>query len=451
MTKKLNLTEGPIFGNLIRFSLPLIFTNILQAVYNVADMAIAGHFTDPEGMTAINTSGQIAMIILMIIIGFSNGTNIVTGQMVGAGRSNEIRAVVKTTLPLFGLLAIVISIVVAAIHHPLLILLNVPAEAFEQARSYLLICLCGTIFIYLYNTLAAILRGLGDSYHPMLFMVISTVVNIVLDFVFMGPLHLGISGAALATVCAQALSMCMIFVYFIKETTYLTKDCLRFQIHPKILKMIIKIGLPQACQFSATQISLLLIAGMVNAYGVVAAAAVGASNKAGTFAQLPGQALNAGVLTTTAQNLPKGNYKRILRSMFCAMGLGMGIAAVFLVFALLCPERILGIFTTNMDVVAVGTFYLAILSFSFVIENIIYTSTGVVSGAGYTPITMTAAMLAAAGRIGFAILFQHTTDLGLYSICAAALIAPFIPILIMILVLLSGKWKTSRIQKELTT
>ncbi|MCI6018672.1 MAG: MATE family efflux transporter [Clostridiales bacterium] len=449
MNHKINLSEGPVFGNLIRFSFPLIFTNVLQAIYNVADMSITGHFTNPESMTAVNTSGQITMIVLMIIVGFSNGTNIVTGQLVGVEKTNDIKDVVQTTLPLFGLLAVIISILLGILSTPLLHLLNMPLDAFLYAKKYLLICLIGTIFVYIYNTLAAILRGLGDSLRPMIFMVISTVTNIVLDFVFMGIFGLGVTGAAIATVIAQCLSMVLIIIYFIKTTNYLSFKVTEWKNHSQIIKMVLKIGLPQACQFSATQLSLLLIAAMVNNYGVVAAAAVGACNKAGSFAQLPGQALNCGVLTATAQNLPKRNYRRIIQSMFCAMGLGIAISSGFCFIAFLSPATILNLFTTNTDVISAGTFYLTLMSIGFIFENIIYATTGIVSGAGYTPITMIAAMLSAIGRVIFAVILQETTDLGLYAISIASIVAPMIPVIIMIIVLTSGKWKISRIQAEI--
>ena len=450
MNKKLDLTEGPVFANLLRFSLPLITMNLLQAIYNIADMAIAGHLTNPEGMTAITTSGQITNIILVLIIGFSNGINIITGQFVGAGKEKGIKDIFQTTVPVFGLLAIFISLMIGLFSGPLLRLLNMPSAAFDYAKDYLLICLCGTIFIYLYNTMAAILRGMGNSFYPMLFVVISTVSNIILDYLLMGPMHMGVKGAALATIISQAASLIMIVLYFLKKTDYLKIKGLRFHIQPQIIKMLVKVGLPQACQFSATQISLLLVSGMVNTYGVLAAAAVGASNKAGTFAQLPGQALNTGVLTTTAQNLPKNNYKRILQSMLCALAIGLMISIGFSALAIFSPITVLGVFTSNSDVVSIGSLYLTLLSLGFIIENIIYATTGVVSGAGYTPITMTASMLAAAGRVIFSVILINTTALGIYSIGLAALIAPVIPVIIMIIVLLSGKWKTSRIQKEMS-
>ncbi|MBQ1286122.1 MAG: polysaccharide biosynthesis C-terminal domain-containing protein, partial [Lachnospiraceae bacterium] len=248
MNKKLDLTEGPVFANLLRFSLPLITMNLLQAIYNIADMAIAGHLTNPEGMTAITTSGQITNIILVLIIGFSNGINIITGQFVGAGKEKGIKDIFQTTVPVFGLLAIFISLMIGLFSGPLLRLLNMPSAAFDYAKDYLLICLCGTIFIYLYNTMAAILRGMGNSFYPMLFVVISTVSNIILDYLLMGPMHMGVKGAALATIISQAASLIMIVLYFLKKTDYLKIKGLRFHIQPQIIKMLVKVGLPQACQ-----------------------------------------------------------------------------------------------------------------------------------------------------------------------------------------------------------
>lgn len=409
---KKDLTKGPVFGNLVKFSLPLIIMNLLQAFYNMADMAIAGHFIGSTGMTAINTSGQITNIILMLMIGFSNGITIVTGQLFGSGKAKELRGFLMNMLLFFTVLAVGISIICNVLAVPLLNLVNMPEASFAEALGYLRICLAGTLFIYVYNTIAAVLKGIGDSFHPMIVMIISTVMNILLDFLFMGPLRMGTEGAALATVLSQAASCIIIFSFAAAKTEYLTLRLKGIRIEKAKIQMVFKVGLPQACQFSATQISMLIILAMVNGYGVIAAAAVGAVNRIATFAQLPGQALNAGVLTTTAQNLPLGNYKRILQSMLYAVVIAMAIAAAFCCMSVLCPEILLGIFTNEQEVIRAGILYLILVSAGTMIESLIYTMTGVVSGAGYTPVTMTGALLAAFGRIIIAVIIQYATDMG---------------------------------------
>ncbi len=448
MRFQIDLTRGSIGKNLFQFSMPLILINVLQAVYNVADMALAGHLVGTGGMAAINTSGQIMNIILVLTIGFSNGISIVTGQLVGAGQQSCVRTVIKTVVPCFAALAAVVSGAAACLCDPMLRILHIPPAVFAEAREYMLICLCGTIGVYLYNSLAGVLRGLGDSFHPMMFVCISTGTNIVLDYLLMGPLHMGVKGAALATVTAQWLSMALVFVYIKRNTEFLKRTAQNSGFDKTVLKMIVKIGLPQAFQFTATQFSILIIAGLVNTYGTVAAAAVGASNKAGTFAQLPGQALNAGVLTVTAQNLPKNNYSRILKSMFLAMGTGLVVSCIFFGVSAVRPSVILGIFSNDAEVLEMGRQYLVLMAAGCVTENIIYTSTGVVSGAGYTHITMAAAMLSALFRIIFALILQQATDLGVIGLGTAVVLAPVIPVIVMAAVLISGKWKKSALSEE---
>lgn len=446
---KRDLTSGAIFGNLLRFSLPLIIMNLLQAFYNTADMAIAGHFVGSAGMTAINTSGQITNIILMLVIGFSNGITIVTGQLLGSGKSGEIREFLANMMAVFGVLAVGVTILCNVFAVPLLRIVNMPEASFADALGYLRICLAGTLFIYLYNTVAAMLKGVGNSFYPMMVMILSTVMNVGLDFLFMGPLDMGVKGAALATILSQIVSFLSILFLAAFRTEFLSLQIKTMRLEKEKIQMVFKVGLPQACQFSATQVSFLIVLAMVNNYGVVAAAAVGAVNRVATFAQLPGQALNVGVLTTTAQNLPLQNYRRILRSMFYAILTAMGIAAVFCLLSVICPETLLGIFTSEQEVIAVGTLYLILVSVGTVIESLIYTMTGVVSGAGYTTITMVGALSAAFGRIVIALILQYTTEIGLYSIGVAAILSPIIPVVVMLATLISGKWKISRIQKEL--
>ncbi|MBR2562105.1 MAG: MATE family efflux transporter [Eubacterium sp.] len=444
-----DLTRGPVAGNLFCFSAPLILINVLQAVYNVADMAIAGHFTGASGITAISTGGQITNILLMLGLGLSNGCSIVTGQLVGSGHRTRLRELLLSILPIAGLAAAILSLGIGLFCHPILQALHVPAEAYSETRQYLLICLTGTVSIYLYNILASVLRGMGDSVHPMMFMTCSTVINIVLDYLFVGIFPFGVVGAAVATVLSQTCSMLLILLYMLRRTDLLRRGAEPFRFNRKLVLMVLKIGLPQAAQFASTQFSLLLVAGVVNSFGVIQAAAVGASNKAGTFAQLPGQALNAGILTTTAQNLPKQNYGRIKHSMVCAMLFGLIISGFFTLTAIVIPQGILGIFTDNTAVLAAGTEYLLLLSIGIMIENIVYATTGIVSGAGYTRITMAASMTSAVSRV-YITYFLQEQSFGVFSAGLAALIAPCIPVIIITFILLSGKWKVSAIQRELS-
>ncbi len=274
-----DLTTGPMARKLYRFALPIIAINLLQAVYNVVDMAIVGRFLGSAGITAVTVGGQVVMIVLVIINAYSNAESMLVGQLVGADRKKEIPGVVNTTL-LFSIIfaaALIVGIIVFA--NPLLRILDVPEEAFDGARSYLIIYMCGTFFVYIYNVLYGLLRGLGESIRPMIFALISICVNIVLDYLFVGVFSIGTGGAALATILAQALSMILIIIYVTRKIPVYQFVLKEFRIIRERLRELVKVGFPQMCQFVLTNISFLLVIALINGYGVQAAAAAGATNR----------------------------------------------------------------------------------------------------------------------------------------------------------------------------
>ncbi len=441
-----DLTTGPMARKLYRFALPIIAINLLQAVYNVVDMAIVGRFLGSAGITAVTVGGQVVMIVLVIINAYSNAESMLVGQLVGADRKKEIPGVVNTTL-LFSIIfaaALIVGIIVFA--NPLLRILDVPEEAFDGARSYLIIYMCGTFFVYIYNVLYGLLRGLGESIRPMIFALISTCVNIVLDYLFVGVFSIGTGGAALATILAQALSMILIIIYVTRKIPVYQFVLKEFRIIRERLRELVKVGFPQMCQFVLTNISFLLVIALINGYGVQAAAAAGATNRIYTFASLPSQAIMVALVTMTAQNLPGKNFQRIRRGMgygtLLSTIIGVGVFAVCELF----PGQLLSLFTDETGVLGVGIPYMHIFAFVILIENVMFCINGLLTGAGYTQITMIAALVAAFGvRLGGAYLLSGLTPMGFNGIALAYVIAPCAQLAITGFFALSGRWKTPRV------
>ena len=267
-----DLTVGNVALKTIGFAVPIIITNLLQALYNIADMAIVGHFIGSAGMSAVNIGGQVTMIILVFCQGVSNGGGILVSNLFGAKKKELIPKVVGTMLSFFFLLALFFIVLVLALGVPILKGLDTPPEAFAGTKTYLFICIAGTIFIYFYNVLAAVLRGIGESFRPMIFVAITVALNIGLDALFVGPMHMGVAGAALATIISQFISMCMA-IWYVRKLGLFDFKLPSFKIDKDFLKVMLKIGIPQGLQFALTNISFLLIMGFINPYGVAASAA----------------------------------------------------------------------------------------------------------------------------------------------------------------------------------
>ena len=441
-----DLTVGNVALKTIGFAVPIIITNLLQALYNIADMAIVGHFIGSAGMSAVNIGGQVTMIILVFCQGVSNGGGILVSNLFGAKKKELIPKVVGTMLSFFFLLALFFIVLVLALGVPILKGLDTPPEAFAGTKTYLFICIAGTVFIYFYNVLAAVLRGIGESFRPMIFVAITVALNIGLDALFVGPMHMGVAGAALATIVSQFISMCMA-IWYVRKLGLFDFRLPSFKIDREFLKVTLKIGIPQGLQFALTNISFLLIMGFINPYGVAASAATGAVTKIGTFAVLPAQALMTGLITMTAQNIPVKQYQRILKSMFVSMGISLLFTGFIFLLAHLIPEAMLGIFTTDPEVIAIGSEYLKILTISYMIESLMFCLYGIITGGGHTYYVFGCAILSAfIIRFTFSWIFSCFTSLGLMGIGWAYVLAPACSGLAALIFILTGKWKKNRVK-----
>ena len=442
-----DLITGSIGKKVIGFAAPIILTNLIQAIYGIVDMVTVGHFIGAPGMSAVSMGAQITAVVLVVVNGLSNGGTIISAQLAGQGKHKDISYVIGTMLTFFTILALTITALVMALCRPLLSAINTPAVAFEQAVQYLLICMAGTVFVYAYNSMAAMLRGIGNSKVPMVIVLTTVILNGVLDVLMIGPMQLGAVGAALATIISQFVSVVMVFGYIKTKTDLFDFKLSSFRIHKGYLSLIIKIGLPQAIQFLFASSSFIFMSGLVNVYGVEASAAAGAAAKVQTLANLPSQGMMVGLLTITAQNLAANKPKRVINGMWIGMAFSVAISLVIFAFCMIWPTAAFRFFTPEMSVAEVGADYLRCMAISFIMESMMFCMFGVISGAGYTPVTMCCGILSGfAVRFGAAWVFSRVLMLGFNGIGLAYAAGPVVSSLISIVFLASGKWKSARVQ-----
>ncbi len=447
MEHNVGLTSGSVGKKVIGFSAPIILSSLIQAIYGLVDMVTVGHFVGASGMSAVSMGAQITTVVLVIVNGLSNGGSVISAQMTGQGKKEQLPSLFGTMLTFFAILAVAVTAVVLLLTRPLLRVINTPSVAFEQAVQYLLICVAGTIFVYAYNSMAAVLRGMGDSKTPMVIVITTVILNAILDVLLIGVIPLGVVGAALATIICQFVSMVMIWVYIKRKTGLFDFKLRSFRIHKEYLALIIRIGLPQAIQFLFASSSFVFLSSLVNVYGVEASAAAGAAAKIQSLANLPAQGMMVGLMTVTAQNLAVNEPKRALKGMWIGMAFAASISLVIFGFCMIFPTVAFRIFTPEIAVASVGVSYLRCMAFSFVLESIMFCIFGVISGAGYTPITMCCGILSAfAVRYGCAWLLSNTFTLGFIGIGLAYNAGPIVSSTICIIFMLTGKWKSARVQ-----
>ncbi len=443
-----DLIRGNLWNAMLRFSVPLIASNLLQAVYNIVDMIIVGRFAGSAGLSAVSIGGQATMVALCIVMGISNAASVMVSQLVGAQRQREIASMLRTMELVFAAAALVLTALAWIFTHPLLTALNTPPEAYTQAVWYLRICMAGTVFVYLYNLMTGVLRGVGDARTPLLLVAVSSVVNLLLDLLLVGAFRLGAGGAAAATTFSQLLCCLLIFPLSRKRHAFLAEaQPGGFRFDREKLAMLLKIGLPQSVQFTLTELSFLLIAGVVNLFGVYASAAAGAVARLGSFAVLASKAMMGAIITVTGQNIGAGNPERALRGMGIGILYAMPISLVFFVLSLIRPELMLGLFTTEAPVLAVGAPYLKALALSFVLESVMFCMMGLLTGAGHTLVTLSCAMVSAfVVRYSLARLFSITMGMGFVGVGWAYPFAPAASLIICTVFLLTGRWKTNRVR-----
>ena len=441
-----NLTEGKLGRQFYKFIVPLVITNLFQAIYNIADMMVVGQFVGKSGMSAVTTGGQITNVVLFFGVGLCGGAAVYIGQLYSLKREEDINRVIGSCFTFFLALAVIISLGVVIFVRPILSVFHTPQSAMEQAVVYLIICKIGTVFIYMYNVVIKILRAFGNSLPAMIIGASSCCINIGLDFLLTGAFHMDVQGAALATVISQCLSFLAIIVYFKRKITIFRFTREVFKIDWQKIKVVLKIGFPQAVQFTCTQFCLLLVTGLVNTFDVAASAAAGATAKVCTFAALPGQAVCGGISSYTAQNLPKQQFGRIWRSTGYGALLALSIATIFFFLTLFLPETILRIFTSDPEVLAVGSRYLILVSGGTLIENFIYLACGIVIGSGNTQISLLGSLMAnVLFRVGGAFFLYYGTSLGFEGMGLVSLLSPIAALLVNGIFLITGKWKRSRV------
>lgn len=362
-----DLTKGSVWRQLLIFSLPLFAGNLLQSCFNLADMIILGRFGGTASLSGVSLGGGVMTILSTFAAGLATGGTVVIGNYLGSGRKEKINRVISTllvTLTSFGLAFMTCLLLFS---NQLLKLMRTPAESFHQAREYLLVCAIGLVFIYGYNALGAIMRGLGDSATPTYFLVVACGVNIGLDFLLVAYYDLGAMGAALATVISQAGAMFAMIIYLKMKKFMFDFKPSSFIFYKQEFKSILKTGLPMSIQSIATNLSFLVLSSFNNQLGGVnASAAVAVVMNFNGFAILPSHALNAAATAMISQNAGKGDLKRSRQTVNVCLILCIIVSAIVFTLVRLFPTPIFNLFGAEKAVITCGIPYLLAFSFEYV-------------------------------------------------------------------------------------
>lgn len=450
-----DFTEGNIPLHLLRFAWPMFLGNILQALYNTVDSFWVGRMLGPEALGAVSVGFPIIFALIAVVMGIGMATTVMVSQYAGARREGDVKRVVHNSLSLLVLASLVVTAIGIAFHRPLLRLINTPPEIMELAASYLVWYLGGLVFMFMYNALGAILRGLGDSRTPLLFLVYATVLNIILDPLLIfgwGPFpRMGVAGAALATDVAQAISAILGLYHLYRVNRLISLRPSAYRIEAALTWQMVKIGLPAGIQQTLVSLGALAVTAVVNRFGKVVVAAVGAASRFDQFAMLPAMSVGLAVSAVVGQNLGAGKKERVHEAVRWALLLTAAITGAITLAAILVPGPMLSIFTTDRAVIAAGIAYLRIVGLSYVPFAVMFSLTGVLRGAGDTVPTMFITLLALwLVRVPLAYLLSGIPTLGPRGVWAAIALSPLVGMVLSYVVYASGRWEKKVIVRRET-
>nr|WP_306801688.1 MATE family efflux transporter [Clostridioides difficile] len=360
----------------------MLIGSLFQQLYNTADSIIVGRFIGKEAMAAVSGANPIMFLLVAALMGVSLGFSILVSQFYGSGDLKKVKATIDTTYILLFIGSILISILGIVFGGPMLKLMNTPESVFAQSKLYLTIIFSGILFSAGYNSVSAILRGLGDSVTPLYFLIIATILNIVLDLTFIVVLRMGVEGVALATIMAQAVSFIISIIYLNKKHEVLKFKIKGIVYDNKIFKDGLRLGLPSEVQQMLFSIGNMALQFLVNSYGTSAMAAFGAGLRIENFISLPIMNLGSAVSTFVAQNIGAGENERVKKGIRESIKMTLVLAVTVIALILLFRENLIALFNTDKDVIKIGSSYLFIIGPFFLFIGTSFVLSSAMKGAG---------------------------------------------------------------------
>ena len=379
-----DLTEGKVWKVIVRFALPLLVGNLLQQFYNITDSIIVGQFLGKEALAAVSASFFIYYFIISLGIGVGSGTTVVISQLFGAKQYQKVQLAFSSFFIFMLVGGIILSIAGIIFAEPVFRLTNTPEEVIPQAVAYFRIYIGGTFLFVTFNSIISILRGVGEAVRPMLFILITTVLNIAFDLLFILVFKWGIEGAARATVVSQGIGMCIALAYVNNTHPLLSIKKQDMLFDWKLFKESLKIGLPTSVQQCAIALGLIALLGIVNSFGTNTLTAYGAAGKIDTIITQAILTLSGALAAFCGQNIGAGRLDRVKKGVQFTMYTNIALGLLTFAAVYLFGNEMMRIFTKDIDVVAIGKEYLLIIGGFFIVHGALNVYNGALRGAGDT-------------------------------------------------------------------
>lgn len=382
MTKLNDLTKGNETKLILKFALPMLIGNVFQQLYSTVDSIIVGRALGKDALAAVGASFPIILLVVSLIIGVTLGSTILISQYYGSNDMERVKRTIDTTYVFLLFASIVMTVVGLLISGPLLRLLKVPEVLLADAKNYLDITFIGLIGMFGYNSVSAVLRGIGDSITSLYFLIIATVMNIGLDILFIITFGWGIEGAAWATIISQAFSFIISIIYLNYKNDIFKLKIRHIKFDKIIFKLMLKVGLPAGIQQVFLSSGVMALQGIVNGFGSNVIAAFTAATKLDSFASMPVANFGNALSSFVGQNIGAGKMDRVKKGYRVTLAMSIGFSMIITVIIFFFGDALIGIFTDDPDVIEEGIKYLQIVSAGYALLSIMFITSGLIRGTG---------------------------------------------------------------------
>lgn len=382
-SKTITMTEGTPWKALVRFAIPLLFGSLFQQLYHTVDTMMVGRLVSEQALSSVGTCGVLTNLLIAFSTGFSVGTGVISSQLYGANRKNELTKNAYTSLIFLTAMGVVIGLIGILFGSFLLRhLVSVPEELLADAAEYFRVCAVGFVFLFSYNAVASLLRSIGDSKASLYFLMISSVVNVVLDYAFIAWFHMGVAGAAWATVISQAVSCALSFIYMQRKYELFRFKGKALSVHSKDIVLLVKTGTPMALQSMVGTVFNLFMQRLVNSFGAAMTASYTVVSRYEGYMHLPTNVMNQGISTFAAQNKGAGKTDRIQKGLKQSIIVATIATGTLSLLSFLLAPRITAAFGISGQSAIYCTQHIRILAFPFMLFSLYFPCTGMYQGVG---------------------------------------------------------------------
>lgn len=446
-----NLTEGVIWRVLITFAVPVILTNVIQQLYSMVDLIIAGKYIGAAGTIGVSIGGELSDFLTPVATALGSAGQIYIAQLVGARKEKEVKDTVGTLISICLILSMAMTVLAILFCDGFLTIMNCPQEGFDQARAYLIITAIGFPFIFGYNAICGILRGMGESKRPLIFIIVAATVNIVTDVLFVVIFKLEAAGTAIATVLSQ-IGSCVAafaFLYKKKESFGFELKLSFLKIHGYAAKTIIKLAIPQIARTLLVRFSMLYVNSNCNAFGAAYAQTNSIGNKIQKFLEVFMQGIDTAAASMIGQNLGAKKQDRAAKTVWYTLALCMVVAVCSTLICLIFPKQLFAMFTNEAEVIELGVVFLHIMIIHFFCSAFVGAFQSMVTGCGFVELGFAIGILdGVICKIGLSLIFLNLLNVGATSFWWGTALSRLLPGLLCFWYFLSGKWKTRKMLSD---